>query len=285
MRRPYLCAAAVAMAVGLAGSALGEDNHWTGGGGSAAWNDSHNWELGIPGPNTTNAWLQIPAANPLSTVVTIPLGYTANVGTAFLGQEGTTAYGTIFGPEWGMTLNIHGTLNYDWMLYPVGSVANPSFINMDGNAVLTGVNLGIGNSWWFHGGPNVTMTMTGNAAATVAWLFWGGHVNLYGGTFTINGGVNEDVLDAVSDATRLMDITGGKLVLGFGDQTALVNSWMSRGILQAYGGVGSILIDTLTMPGQTIVTAVIPEPSSMALLGFGALATLFSLRRRSASIR
>jgi hypothetical protein len=227
-------------------------------------------------------WLDI--ANG-SSVMTIPANTTQNVGTSYLGQEATTSYGTIFGPEWGATLNINGTLNYDWMLYPVGSVATPSFLNMDGNSSLSGVNLGIGNSWWFHGGPMVTMNMSGNATATVAWLFWGGHINLDGGTFTINGGVNEDVLDAVSDATRLMNITGGKLVLGFGDETTLVNGWISKGTLQAYGGTGNILIDTTTLPGKTIVTATVPEPSSMALLGLGGFAAMFPLRRRSRSVR
>ena len=273
------------LAAGLAGSAFGDDNHWTGLNGNDAWNNSHNWELGVPGPNTTNVWLQIPGANPSSTVVSIPSAYTANVGTSFLGNEGATAYGTIFGPEWGMTLNIHGTLNYDWMLYPVGSVANPTTVNMDGNSSMSGVNFGLGNSWWFHDGPYVTMNVADNANVNIAWLFWGGHLNLFGGTFNINGGVNEDVLGLTSDATRLMNITGGKLVLGFGDQTALVNGWISKGTLQAYGGAGSILIDTLSMPGQTIVTAVVPEPTSLALLGLGGVAAMFSLRRRAGSVR
>ena len=187
-----------------------------------------------------------------------------------------------------MTLNIHGTLNYDWMLYPVGSLVNPTTVNMDGNSILTGVNLGIGNSWWFHDGPFVTWNMSGNASVNIAWLFWGGHLNLDGGTFTVNGGINEDVLGLTSDATRLMNITGGSLILGFGDatsQTALVNSWLSRGILQAYSGGGFINMDTLTMPGKMVVTAIVPEPSSLALLGFGALAALFSVRRRSGSVR
>jgi len=265
------------LAAGLVGSASAQDVHWTGANGNDAWNNSHNWDTAVPSPTTVNTWLQIPAAMPTATVMTIPIGTTQNVGTSYIGDG--VHYGTIFGPEWGMTLNIHGNLNYDWMMYPVGSPANPTTVNMDGNSSLSGVNLGIGNSWWFHGGPNVTMNVADNSTVNIAWLFWGGHVNLSGGTFNINGGVNEDVLDQVSDATRLMNITGGKLVLGFGDQTTLVNGWQSRGILQAYGGAGSIVIDTFSMPGKTVVTALVPEPSSLALLGIAGV-TLIAIRRR-----
>jgi hypothetical protein len=273
-------AASLVLAAGLAGSASGQDAHWTGLNGNAAWNNLNNWDIGVPNATTKTAWLDI--ANGQS-VMTIPAATTQNVGTSYIG-DGVT-FSTIFGPEWGATLNIHGTLNYDWMMYPVGSTANPSTINMDGNSHLSGVNLGIGNSWWFHDGPYVTMNVSDNSAVNIAWLYWGGHLNLFGGTFTINGGVNEDVLGLTSDATRLMNITGGKLVLGFGDQTALVNGWISKGILQAYGGTGNIIIDTTTLPGSTILTAVVPEPSSMALLGLGGFAAMFSLRRRSRSVR
>jgi hypothetical protein len=280
MQRMNKYAASLVLAASLAGSASGQDAHWTGLNGNDAWNNLHNWDIGVPTPTTKTVWLDI--ANGQS-VMTIPAGTTQSPGTNYSG-DGVT-FATIFGPEWGATLNIHGTLNYDWMMYPVGSTANPSTINMDGNSRLSGVNLGIGSSWWFHGGPYVTMNMYDSSAANVAWLYWGGQLNLFGGTFTISGGVNQDNVDLVSDATRLMDITGGKLILGFGNETTMVNDWISRGILQAYGGAGNINIDTTTLPGSTILTAVVPEPSSMALLGLGGFAAMFSLRRRSRSVR
>lgn len=282
MQRIHKYAASLVLAAGLAGSASGQIANWTGLNGNDAWDNLNNWNIGVPTPTTAQVWLD--AANGQS-VFTIGAGQTQSPGTSYIG-DGVT-FATIFGPEWGATLNIHGALNYDWMFYPVGAAGNPSTINMDGNSSLSGVNLGIGDSWWFHGGPYVNMNMSDNAQVNIAWLWWGGHVNLYGGTMTITGGITTNTypteVGSASDATRLINLAGGNLVMTFGDQTLLISDLISKGMLQAYGGAGTINIDTTTVPGQTILTAV-PEPSSLLLMGFGGLAAVFSLRRRFGSV-
>jgi hypothetical protein len=105
MQRIHKYAASLVLAAGLAGSASGQVAHWTGLNGNATWNNLNNWDIGVPNATTKEVWLD--AANGQS-VFTIPAATTQNVGTSYLGQEATTAYGTIFGPEWGTTLNIHG---------------------------------------------------------------------------------------------------------------------------------------------------------------------------------
>jgi len=129
--------------------------------------------------------------------------------------------------------------------------------------------------------------MYDNSSLTTKYFGWGGHLNLYGGTVTIQTAVLAGTPTAgawgspiVTDATRLMDIAGGKLVLA-GDATASVNDWISRGILEGYGVVGNVNIDILSDPGFTIVTGV-PEPATAGLLALGALTLV--LRRRSTGV-
>ena len=84
-------------------------------------------------------------------------------------------------------------------------------------------------------------------------MYWGGHVNLYGGILSIASGLTVETVDAVSDATRSMNLAGGELLLP-GSFTGTVNNWISRGILLAYGkaqDTSDIIIDETFIPGRT----------------------------------
>lgn len=258
--------AAVGVLLLSAGTASAQDYTWNGGAGDGLWTSPNNWNpAGPPPSNAGNIFLG-------TNTITIPAGETVTPGL-------DTAQSTIFGPDWGGTLNIYGTLQYNWYLAPVSGAADPtSNVNMYDNAQLSGEGIAVGYTWWINTAPNAAFNMYDNASATVNWVWWGGQINLEGGTLTINAGVVADSAGNVSDSTRLMNITDGTLVLGYASAPIEVQDWVNRGILQAYGGTGSIVIDTVSSPGQTIVTAVVPEPATGAVLLLGSLAVLLPRR-------
>ncbi len=141
----------------------------------------------------------------------------------------------IYGPEFGAGLNIYGTLNWRNYLVPVqNDPTHPSIVNLFNGSSVSGNGLALGDTWWYSGGPYATLNMYGSASASVNYMYWGGHVNLYGGILSIASGLTVETVDAVSDATRSMNLAGGELILP-GAFTSTVNNWISRGILLAYG--------------------------------------------------
>lgn len=223
--------------------------------------------------------------------VTIPEGYAAVVGIL---PESNPPYNMIFGPEWGASLTIRGYLMYDWYVVPVQwNAAGPrSLVAMYGDSYLSGEGIALGDSWWWHGGPYVDMKMYDNAYAEINWMFWGGHLYLYNNaTMRIAYGLTVDTIDAVSDATRRIEINDdAKLNLPYPqinisgtlyNTTDVLNDWISRGILKFYGGGGFPVFDTESEPGRIHVMALVPEPSSIGLLALAGLVGGLYLRQRS----
>ncbi len=280
--------------LGLAASGLAADNYWwTNGSGDGTWNKStppYNWES-VPAWNPTGPRVPCPppahgsasiyiSGNPAtrSTPLVIPAGFTAD---CTYGEE----YGTIFGPEWGLHLDIYGSLTYRWYLVLAqgsGGLINPadpnndpnrSVVNMYGGSRIHGTadspgsdktraeGIAIGTNWW-NPLPYVTMNMYEGSECLLNWVWIGGHLNMYGGTFDVLSGVNMGIgtPENVPDNLIRVDIYEGKLILpaSFGDT---VQDWIRRGILKAYGttpglpGGSAIVVDTATIPGRTIVTA------------------------------
>lgn len=278
--------ASVGAAMLLAISAPAVNYNWTGGVGD--WDVAANWNAGA-GPVPDSFANDITGISGVGANVTLPSTYTAIVGTD---PAANPPYNMIFGPEFGATLNIYGTLLYDWYLAPVQwDSANRSHLNMYDDSYLAGEGIALGATWWWNGGPFVTMDMSGNSYAAINWMFWGGVLNLNdNATMDIAIGLTVDTVDAVSDATRRIFIgENAKLILpqvvsisGTPTNTVdVVNDWVSRNILRAEGDVGYILTDNSINPGKTTVyTSLVPEPTSIALLGMGGLFA-WVLRRRS----
>jgi hypothetical protein len=275
-KRPYYLMPVV-LAACLAGSASAQNYTWSGLGDATTWSQGANWLGGVaPTPGAVQIFLG--TGNPTASPLPITIG----------ASDAVQLSDALFGPEWGQTLNIHGSVNAGFGLFMVGDMAGTaSVLNLYGNASYTaGDTLALGDAWWWAGAPHVTMNLYDNAQATTKYLWLGGHLNLYGGTMTVNNFLGTGTPTAgqwggiSTDATRLMDIAGGRLILG-GDATTQVSEWITRGILQGYGVVGSVAIDTATNPGYTIVTGVVPEPSTMALLGLGTGVLMLVFRRRS----
>src|ERR1700722_634949 len=237
MKLNQLCSLmAAALAAGLMQNASAQN--WTGGGTDTLWSDAANWDSGVPGPNSGGAFFGTTIPN--NVVVTITNNEVENVGTAN-GEN-------VFGPQWGTTLNIYGTLNWGFIMVPVqfDSTAQRSVINLYGNAFLgstwPGNTLLLGDAW-FTQQPFVTMNLYGNSVASYQYLGWGGHLNIYDHAtniitvFVAEGGPNSAYVPSftgVNDTTRQMNIAGGTLVLP-GASEANVTNWIERGIFEVYG--------------------------------------------------
>jgi len=272
--------AAIACATLWALSAVAwPDVRWTGAGGDGLWVTGQNWEnLRIGGygpPGSDDADVQIPGGF----TVTI-----RDVDSVTFGEN--TTYPTLFGPEWGSVLNIYGSLSIKWYVAPVGAVDNPSVINMYANSYYSGEGIALGHNWWWNGGPGVVLNMYGDpttepAFVDINWMWWGGKIYLHGGILSIRGGVTANTVDAVSDSTRLIDIREGWLILPSGFENT-VSDWISRGIIKAYGGGGTLVVTSLDdFPGRTAVIALVPEPSVIGLFGLAGLIGALYLRGRS----
>jgi hypothetical protein len=258
--------AAIGLAAGLTQSSFATDYTFTGLANDGLWTSALNWDNGVPPIDAVN--VNIAAANGWSTI-TIPAG--ADLWPTYIhatngDHSANNTYGMLQGPNWGATLNIYGSVHYDWYLAPVQwDSTHPSIINMYTNSSVSGEGIALGYNWWYNAAPYVIMNMYDNAAVNINYFFWGGHLNLYGGTFT-TGGVNDGNSDQVSDATRAINLAGGKLILPAGF-TGTVNGWISRGIILVYGlpnDAADIVIDeaNTNWPNQTVVytSASAPNP-------------------------
>jgi len=260
------------LAMFVATSNLNAAHVWTGLGDGTSWDDASNWDqLTVPPHDSGDVFL---GDQTNGSLITIDSDVAADC--TFGHPEG---FGTIFGPEFGMDLDIYGSLTYQWSMATFqNNPADRTIINMyDGSSINTpgqrSEDIAIGNVWWDPTGPYVTMNMYGDSAVYVNYLWFGGHLNLYGGTMDIVNGI---AMAGATDPNTLLDIYEGTLILE-GGSTDFINDLISRNVLKAYGGAGTIVIDTEVNPGRTTVTA-IPEPSTLALLCLGGL-TLIRRKR------
>lgn len=277
------CLASAILTLGIVLSAsaqpTGQTNYsWSGAGDGATWDQAANWSGGVV-PVNDGTTFQIFIGTGFPTVTPTPITIGAS--------DVINLNDQLFGPEWGETLDINGTVNAGFGFAPVGDMAGPkSIVNLYGNGTYnSGDTVFLGDMFWFAGGPNVEMNLYDNSQVNTKYLALGGHLNIYGGTVTVNnslliGPAGAGFWGGVStDATRLIDVAGGRLVVA-GDITATADDMISRGILEGDGIVGNVNIDLLSDPGFTVITAV-PEPATFSLLALGGLAGIF-LRRRSA---
>ena len=259
----------IALALCLAHSASAQDSHWNGTAGNNLWNNPNNWTpVGVPPPGnptttfTGNVWLD-PSPVDGSSVMTIGAGDTEMPGVG----NSTEVFNTIFGPEFGSTLNVYGTLTFDWTIAPYQPDPTPglrSHINMYGNAYMytSGASLNLGSGWWpVCEGTYVTMNLYNNANYSSlggAGLWCGGHINIYdSSTFLINGYVNFDNGQANNDGTTVLNVGGGTLILPLGFNVSSVTNWIQRGILRAYGkGYDTNDLVVSDNGTNTIVTAI-----------------------------
>jgi hypothetical protein len=278
-------AVSVSLALCLIHTASAQDDHWNGTINNTDWNVATNWSEGIvppPGDPTTtftgNVWLD-PSPVDGDTVITIPAGDVEDPGVG----NSSEVYNTIFGPEFGCTLNIDGTLQFDWTIAPYQPDPTPglrSHINIRGNGYMytSGASLNLGSGWWaVCEGCYVTMNLYDNANYSSlggAGLFSGGHINIYdNATFLVDGYVNFDNGQANNDGTTDFVLSGGTLMLPEGWVTGAnttmnggpgtVTNIVARGILRVYGK--GYDINDLIVSDNGTNTIVTPVPLGGAL--------------------
>jgi hypothetical protein len=247
---------------------------WTDATGNNMWNNPNNWTNldsatnGLPENDVSQAGaVQIDPING-SSVCIIPAGYTVDIGYE---TPGAPLYNTIFGPENGEILDVYGTLEYNWTVAPYSpNPAVRSIINMYSGSLMTtqGASINLGDAWWsgIQFGCHSTMNLYGNSeylSTNGAGIWFGAHLNIYDtSSFVIssNGYVNMSIAFGESDGTRSINIGGGTLVLPEGNITGgnsgSAGSWITRGILRAYGkGYDTNELSITDNGFDTIVTA------------------------------
>ncbi len=271
----------IALMACLVQTVSAQDSHWSGLGGDGLWGNPNNWTpVGVPPSGagltaeTGNVFLD--AANGSSSM-TISNGEVESPGvhTEYPAVHGP--WNTLYGPEFGVTLNMHGALSYDWVMAPVQfdpTPGNRSVINMYNGSLLKcdgGAALALGDEWWWLGGPYVTLNMYGNSLAVMtngSGLWLGGHMNIYDtARFSMSAGgyVNMDNGGILSDLARSITIGGGTLSLPTGwtnsgtagENPGTVYDWIGRGILRPYGKALDTNDLVITDDGtHTLVTSV-----------------------------
>ncbi|MBC8095606.1 MAG: LamG domain-containing protein [Akkermansiaceae bacterium] len=270
MRKPLITNIGVLPLTGLvafwAGSALaqpaGQTNYtWSAGGDKMTWSQPANWTGGLVPPTdegSANTW-----------AVFVETGYPASskLPVTIAATDAVKLNDAFFGPTWGETLNIRGTVRvgFGWFIFG-DAFAGVSTVNMFTNSAFNANDtIAHGVAWWFPGGANAVINMYDNAQIGVTWFQFGAVLNLYGGTVSVTNGWNTgSSMGPVfpggfdTDVTRLINMINGQLILP-GSYTPTINNWITRGIFTAYGKKfvsDDILIDEAhpDFPGRTVVT-------------------------------
>lgn len=254
----------VLLVIGLTGNTWAQLTTWTGNAGDGLWWTPGNWSAGVPVTNPPTAGnINIPyvAASPTVLVT----------GTSVDCGSETVRDSDLHGPNFGATLNIDGVSLTHRGFVMASVAADPdlrSYINIYNGGQLNAINLCVGDTWWYTA-PYVTLNLYDTSMINVTDYIWlGGYMNLYGGTVNVTGGFNVAAnfaaIEAFGEGLTRLNIEGGKLVIAQ-DYSIQVSDWIAAGYVTAYGltpGRGAnIIVDTTTVPGSTIITAVYKYPA------------------------
>ena len=238
MCRKMIYVISFVLLVGLPNSSLAD---WTGSV-SSDWYNAGNWTGAVPTSSDTTL---IESSTPL----TWPIinGGTADTGQLRIGY--TATYQGELTVTGGATLNVNGELR-------IGRKSNDGSGQAVGILHISGATTTINVTDRIEHGRHgdATINMSGgylhcDAELRLAYRFDAtSTVYLSGGTIDLgaNPGITVYANDGVPD-TALIDISGGTLTLA-GNQVSMIETFISDGIIIAYGGEGTVL---LTYDGQT----------------------------------
>ena len=202
-------------------------------------------------------------------------GGTVNgVGKFYIGGEKKTSE-----VGWGEVNLSGGTINVDGKgdgsRVRIGGLGGTGTLNMSGGTLYSADDI-------------IVADQSGEAGTTGVLSMTGGYMRA-DGDFKVGSGdatasATVDLLGGIISAKNLsfdkdcgsMNIQYGTMVLD-GDEVAEVQDLIDGGYIIAYNGAGTVLVNYWSAQDLTVVNAIIPEPATIALLGFGGLALL---RRR-----
>ncbi len=227
------------------------------------WNDAANWTNDVPGAVDSKAVFNVPDA--AEAVVTDAQSFNQlvqgdnNVGGVIRVQDG----GSI------STLSGWTAIGYN---------------NSAQLIVETGGTFSFAEHAWigFKDGANGVVDINGGTVNVAGMLGLGwsggdGYVNVNDGGLLALANIHGDGATSIKQAS-LLDITGTGQVTLPGDFEGVIATYAANGLIAGNGVLGAVQTDLTTNLGFTTVT-VIPEPSTMLLVGLGLGGLLIRKRR------
>ena len=254
--------------LGLVGMVQAAEPTWTHSGGTGNWNDSASWV-------TTEAAL-FPTWNgnySVPNTATIEGGVVNVVGSGQQGSGrcniGNGAVVNVYGLGVDRDLNIGLNLT-------LGYVPGDSTLNIIGTGTTVyceqlQLGVAVGGSGTINIGDGATLMHGG----------WGTFVGMEGtGTINMTGTGSMFLWDGNNGKIQMtgtghINLEAGKIEQN-GDLVSLYQSYVNNGWITGYGSSSNV--NVALVGGWTIVTATVPEPATMILLGLGGLL----LRKRMA---
>jgi hypothetical protein len=265
----------IVMVCAIATSALAADIQWFGGAApDRSWANAANWNSNVPpgGPVPTGvdkAKINYVWANQGPIVNTS--GAAAN--EIFVSEDRDL---TTVGPQ-SLTVATGGVLtaNGQVILGYYGADSRAGLPANEGSLIISGGTANL-MSHLFVGFGGIGHLEVDSGDLNVSGNFG---LGFNGGSATVelNGGVlNTEQFNFSNASSYNFDITGGQWVENH-FWVNEINALVTAGKITAYGGAGTVNVTWDPILQQTHVTATIPEPVSICLVGLGALL----LRRRS----
>jgi hypothetical protein len=249
--------------------------YWFNTGGNNLWSNGANW-----GDSFTSA----PQAGDVAYILNgqAPIGNTnacqfTSAMTASV--AGVQVQGMGYNGTAGMEIS-GGTLTTNEFFISAGAPGS-GIVAMSGGTLNSNSYFVVGQS-----GGNGTLTMNGGVIN--ACNFWvsnlansNGKVNLNGGIINVSGTISIEGsnggMGVEPTGNGVIDITGGTIVITKNeDLREYIYGWASGGFITAYGGAGTVVATRDSVTGYTSISAVIPEPATIALITF----SLCMLRRK-----